>query len=62
MIISKQLSSGNNDIKIYFPEKELSTDNAIMIAITGAFNFQKKKYKKSPTAIKKVRANGNLSL
>lgn len=47
---------------IYFPEKELATDNALMIAIVGAFKYQKKQYKKSFRTILGIRANGNLKL
>src|SRR3989338_3528527 len=32
----------NNGIKVIFPEKHLSTDNALMIAVTGYFNRTKK--------------------
>ncbi len=47
---------------IYFPEKELATDNALMIAIVGAFKYQKKQYKKSFKTILSIRADGNLKL
>ncbi len=42
--------------KIHFPSKKLSTDNALMIAVAGYFQYKKgKKYGK-------LKANGNLSL
>ncbi len=41
---------------IHFPAKELSTDNALMIAIAGYFQYQKKK------PPKKLKAAGNLAL
>ncbi|MBP6931693.1 MAG: tRNA (adenosine(37)-N6)-threonylcarbamoyltransferase complex transferase subunit TsaD [Candidatus Pacebacteria bacterium] len=46
-------------IKVYFPTKKLSTDNGLMIAITGYFNYIKKPTKKSPP-LSKLKANGNL--
>jgi len=49
-------------IRLYIPTKELSTDNAIMIAIAGYFRFSQnsKKYKKQN--FDKIKADGNLSL
>jgi len=44
----------NNGIKVIFPEKHLSTDNALMIAVTGYFNRTKK------IAWQKLSANANL--
>lgn len=46
-------------IKIHFPIKSLSTDNALMIAISAYFQYNKKKPSKN---ISKIRAQGNLSL
>jgi len=46
-------------IKVHFPTKTLSTDNALMIAIAGYFGYQKKKPNKTNT---NLRAKGNLSL
>jgi len=43
---------------IYFPNKSLTGDNALMIALAGFF-----KYKKNPDAVyNDIRAQGNLSL
>ncbi len=43
------------DIKIYLPEKTLSTDNAVMIALAGYFNrLQKTKQ------VQNIKADGNL--
>lgn len=47
---------------IYFPERELATDNALMIAIVGAFKYNKKQYKKTFKTIVAIRADGNLKL
>ena len=47
-------------IKLYFPPKELTGDNGLMIGIAGYLNYLKNKKKTSkPESIK---ANGNLSL
>jgi N6-L-threonylcarbamoyladenine synthase len=45
-------------VTTHFPAKGLSTDNALMIAIAGYFQFQKKK----PRRQVKLKAVGNLSL
>ncbi len=45
------------NVNIYFPEKKMSTDNAIMIAISAFFNSSKAKNRK-----KEIKAEGNLSL
>ena len=47
------------DLKVHFPGKELTGDNALMIAIAGYFQYKDKKYPKNPNSIK---AKGNLSL
>jgi N6-L-threonylcarbamoyladenine synthase len=46
-------------MKVYFPEKELATDNAFMIGIAGYFEYLKTKKGKRPESL---RAQGNLSL
>ncbi len=46
-------------MKVYFPEKELATDNAFMIGIAGYFEYLKTKKGKRPGSL---RAQGNLSL
>lgn len=47
------------DTIVHFPVKSLSTDNALMIAIAGYFQYKKKGVKKLPP---KLKANGNLQL
>jgi N6-L-threonylcarbamoyladenine synthase len=46
--------------KLLFPEKELSTDNSIMIGIAGYFKFIKKN--KKNTRASKIKAEGGLRL
>lgn len=46
-------------IEVYFPAKKLSTDNGLMIAITGYFNYLKKPTKNS-RSLSSLKANGNL--
>ncbi len=46
-------------IKVYFPAKKLSTDNGLMIAIAGYFNYLKKPIKKT-RSLSSLKANGNL--
>ncbi|MFA6514813.1 MAG: tRNA (adenosine(37)-N6)-threonylcarbamoyltransferase complex transferase subunit TsaD [Candidatus Paceibacterota bacterium] len=45
--------------KIYFPSKNLTGDNALMIAIVGYFQYKNRKIVKN---IKSIKAKGNLSL
>jgi N6-L-threonylcarbamoyladenine synthase len=49
-----------NNIKVFFPSKQLSTDNSIMIGIAGYFRFLEKKQ----TGVKhnKIKAEGNIKL
>jgi N6-L-threonylcarbamoyladenine synthase len=49
----------DKNIKVHFPEKKLSTDNALMIAVAGYFQSQNKKPSKN---INNIKAKGNLSL
>lgn len=56
--LKKQLKKVNSKIKLHFPIKGLSTDNALMIAIAGYFQHKDKKTNK----ISKLVARGNLSL
>ena len=46
-------------IKVHFPSKNLTGDNALMIAVAGYYQFKNKKIAKN---LNKVKANGNLSL
>lgn len=53
------------DMEILVPNKDLSTDNALMIAVAGymsAFHNQKKILEPDGRKIKALRADGNLSL
>ena len=44
-------------VKVHFPIKSLTGDNAIMIAIAGYYGYLKNKNTRSP-----LKANGNLTL
>ena len=59
--ISKLNSGVSNiqKIQIHFPSKQLTGDNALMIAIAGYYQFKNKKIAKN---LNSVKANGNLSL
>jgi N6-L-threonylcarbamoyladenine synthase len=59
--LSKAVKTLDSTPLVYFPQKELSTDNSIMIGIAGYFRYLKAdgKIKKSPKLIK---AQGNLSI
>lgn len=46
-------------VKIHFPSKSLTGDNALMIAIAGYYQYQNKKH---TTRLEKIKAQGNLSL
>jgi N6-L-threonylcarbamoyladenine synthase len=48
------------DTKLFFPEKELSGDNSIMIGVAGYLNYIKKG--KKVTKISNIKATGNLRL
>ncbi len=47
------------DLKVYFPSRALTGDNALMIAIAGYYQYQNKKIAKN---INSIKAQGNLSL
>ncbi|MBU1046598.1 tRNA (adenosine(37)-N6)-threonylcarbamoyltransferase complex transferase subunit TsaD [Patescibacteria group bacterium] len=54
-----------SDIKVLIPEKELSTDNSVMIGIAGYFEYLKQKEKGQllkATDLEGLRADGNLRL
>jgi len=57
--LSEKIKELKTKIKVHFPTRGLSTDNAIMIAIAGYFQYKKKKVTKNS---KKLKAVGNLSL
>jgi tRNA A37 threonylcarbamoyltransferase TsaD len=44
-------------VQLLIPEKKHSTDNAVMTAIAGCFNFRQGK-----KTVKKIEANANLRL
>jgi N6-L-threonylcarbamoyladenine synthase len=46
-------------VKVHFPTKSLTGDNALMIAIAGYFQYKNKKY---TTKLSTIKAKGNLSL
>lgn len=52
----------NPSMQTYIPQKELATDNALMIAIVGYFRFAAGEYKKSLEDLNTVKAEGNLKL
>lgn len=54
--IKKLRKSDFLNIKVYFPSRELTGDNALMIAIAGYFGIKNKKSRPP------IKANGNLSL
>ncbi len=56
-ILKRSLKEVDLKTKIYFPVKGLSTDNALMIAIAGYFQYKKGSKSKS-----KLKAIGNLAL
>jgi N6-L-threonylcarbamoyladenine synthase len=57
--LKEKIKELNRGINVIFPKKGMSTDNALMIAIAGYFQYQKKKPSKN---IGKLKAQGNLSL
>ena len=57
LVDSEPLKEKN--IKLYFPRKDLSTDNAIMIAMAGYFRLSKTK---KSASIKTLKAKGNLKV
>ncbi len=57
--LKKQKKNMGKDCGLHFPTKTLSTDNALMIAIAGYFEYKNKKFFKYS---KKLKAIGNMSL
>lgn len=51
-----------NDIKLFVPNKELSTDNALMISIAGYFKSKTKNKATTEEKLSEIHADGNLSL
>lgn len=59
--LTEKIETDSLNIQTYFPEKEVATDNAIMIGIVSYFNILAEKIV-SPNNVDSVRANGNLEL
>ena len=57
--IKNLVKSDFTSVKIHFPSKQLTGDNALMIAIAGYYQAKNKKFAKRMSSIK---AEGNLSL
>lgn len=55
----KKIKENKLKIKIHFPSRALTGDNALMIAIAGYFQYKNKKTAKN---INRIKATGNLSL
>lgn len=55
--LKKKLKETDKDIRLHLPTKSLSTDNALMIAIAGYFQYKNKKKSNG-----KLKAIGNLAL
>lgn len=58
-IMTKKVKETKLKVKVHFPSKSLTGDNALMIAISGYFQAKNKKFVKN---INKIKAEGNLSL
>ena len=58
-IMLKKIKENKTKVKVHFPSKTLTGDNALMIAIVGYFQVKNKKFAKN---INSVKAQGNLSL
>lgn len=57
-ILKARMKKVDKNILIHFPTKILSSDNALMIAIAGYFQYQKNEFSKNNNSFK---AKGNLS-
>lgn len=57
--LRKAIHEHDSSIYVYFPRKDFSTDNSLMIAVAGYYQFEKNK---KGADIASVRAQGNLSL
>ncbi len=57
--LAKALDAHDSSIALYFPRKDFSTDNSLMIGVAGYYQFLKNK---KGTNVFDVRANGNWSL
>jgi len=57
----KKIKKEKLKVKVHFPNRKLSGDNAIMIAIAGYFQYKNKKFVKTGKSLK-LKADGNMSL
>ncbi|MHB8860723.1 MAG: tRNA (adenosine(37)-N6)-threonylcarbamoyltransferase complex transferase subunit TsaD, partial [Minisyncoccota bacterium] len=55
-VFTERIQSEHPDVTLRIPSTELTTDNAIMIALAGHYRAQKKEF------VDDMRANGNLPL
>ena len=58
-VMIEKIKENKLKIKVHFPSKSLTGDNALMIAIAGYFQYKNKKITKN---INSIKAQGNLSL
>ena len=58
-IMIEKIKENKLKVKVHFPSKALTGDNALMIAIAGYYQAKNKKFVKN---INKIKAEGNLSL
>jgi N6-L-threonylcarbamoyladenine synthase len=58
-VMLREIKENKLKVKVYFPTKSLTGDNAIMIGIAGYYQAKNKKFVKNLNSIK---AEGNLSL
>ena len=58
-VMNEKIKENNLKVKVHFPTKKLTGDNALMIAIAGYFQAKNKKFVKN---INSIKAEGNLSL
>lgn len=58
-VFQKELLTSHRDVEVYFPQKKLSTDNSIMIALAGHAH---KENARTAGAVTLIRADGNKSL
>lgn len=58
--LTEKIKKEFKDVSLYFPIKNLSTDNAVMIALAGYFNTLKKSTKNR--SLSSLKARGNLKI
>lgn len=58
-VMTEKIKENKLKVKVHFPSKALTGDNALMIAIAGYYQAKDKKFVKN---INKIKAEGNLSL